>query len=556
MEIAAPCLLETICAGGEESAAPKRNDARSQERATVEGIGDRGVESVAGESNAADAAATQIQETRVDGKTCHQCRQGKTHFAAVCKVKKKYGLCPLKYCERCLSNRYGESEEAVALDDAWTCPKCRGECNCSACRKKNGKTPTGILAHAAKASGCSSVHDLLNKGADEVAAAQKLVTHLKANGTTKGKRNRVLAMDDGTGTNELPSEVNDHNAAPSVPANKKPKVKHRVNNRRVDEKSLMGTESLGAVENEIVLPRGTPVTNVAGADLENEDVGHALQFYEFCRCFAEFFHIRKGQPEKILQEITGGRELRGVASLISELHINLFSVIKEDRGEKPLNYSRDGDEWIIDIGKYISGSAFISKELSLDCLNLGVLGYKILSPSSKLRLLNFLCDETLSCLKLRNWIDEKNKRASDRKSVAREKIRAANEKEKEVKGRHTGMAIDTLFREGGETTSIVETNNLISQVKEAKEDKQAATDALEEDVGVHRTKPVMADKGGAYWQLDGYSNNATIMRQELDSQNIMGNQDKWFMFTEDEEKVIVDHVARRSRSKFRNHTRL
>lgn len=30
--------------------------------------------------------------------------------------------------------------------------------------------------------------------------------------------------------------------------------------------------------------------------------------------------------------------------------------------------------------------------------------------------------------KLRNWIDEKNKRASDRKSVAREKIRAANEK--------------------------------------------------------------------------------------------------------------------------------
>ena len=133
MEIAAPCLLET------NGAAPVRNDARGQERATVEGNGGRGMESVARESNDA-AAATQIQETRADGKTCHQvseatgyrlhpfridgslwvlisfsssvhpmlsqCRQGRTHFAAVCKKVKKYGLCPLKYCRRCLSNRY------------------------------------------------------------------------------------------------------------------------------------------------------------------------------------------------------------------------------------------------------------------------------------------------------------------------------------------------------------------------------------------------------------------------------------------------------------------
>jgi hypothetical protein len=41
-------------------------------------------------------------------------------------------------------------------------------------RKKKGETPTGILAHAAKASGHSSVHDLLAKGSDMVAAAQTL----------------------------------------------------------------------------------------------------------------------------------------------------------------------------------------------------------------------------------------------------------------------------------------------------------------------------------------------------------------------------------------------
>jgi hypothetical protein len=103
----------------------------------------------------------------------------------------------------------------------------------------------------------------------------------------QGKRNRVLAAGDGTGSNELPYVGNDHNAVSSIPAKKKRKVKHRVNDPPADEKSLLGTESLGAVENEIVLPRGTPVTTIAGADLADEDVGPALQFYEFCRSFGE-----------------------------------------------------------------------------------------------------------------------------------------------------------------------------------------------------------------------------------------------------------------------------
>lgn len=35
--------------------------------------------------------------------------------------------------------------------------------------------PTGIMAHVAKASGCTSVHDLLEKGSDVVAAAQAIL---------------------------------------------------------------------------------------------------------------------------------------------------------------------------------------------------------------------------------------------------------------------------------------------------------------------------------------------------------------------------------------------
>jgi len=42
--------------------------------------------------------------------------------------------------------------------------------------------PTGIMAHIAKASGCTSVHDLLEKGSDVVAAAQAI---LRVNGSDK-----------------------------------------------------------------------------------------------------------------------------------------------------------------------------------------------------------------------------------------------------------------------------------------------------------------------------------------------------------------------------------
>lgn len=47
------------------------------------------------------------------------------------------------------------------------------------------------------------------------------------------------------------------------------------------------------------------------------------------------FQIKKGQPEKVLQVITGGgRRGREVPSVVADLHISLLSLIQEDRGEK------------------------------------------------------------------------------------------------------------------------------------------------------------------------------------------------------------------------------
>ncbi|KAI6675180.1 hypothetical protein NL676_003086 [Syzygium grande] len=99
-----------------------------------------------------------------NGKTCHQCRQKTLDFTAACRIMKGDKQCTIKFCHKCLSNRYGEKAADVAALEDWKCPKCRGICNCSFCMKKRGHKPTGILVHAAKNSGFSSVSEMLSVG--------------------------------------------------------------------------------------------------------------------------------------------------------------------------------------------------------------------------------------------------------------------------------------------------------------------------------------------------------------------------------------------------------
>lgn len=47
-------------------------------------------------------------------------------------------------------------------DPMWKCPVCRNICNCSFCRHKAGKRPTGILAPIAQQAGHKSVKDFLD----------------------------------------------------------------------------------------------------------------------------------------------------------------------------------------------------------------------------------------------------------------------------------------------------------------------------------------------------------------------------------------------------------
>lgn len=90
----------------------------------------------------------------VNGVTCHQCRQKTLDPKSICANEMTVGsIYRHKYCGSCLRNRYNENIEEVNQNKNWLCPFCRGDCNCSICKKKqkckpHTKTPRKARRHA------------------------------------------------------------------------------------------------------------------------------------------------------------------------------------------------------------------------------------------------------------------------------------------------------------------------------------------------------------------------------------------------------------------------
>ncbi|KAL2650642.1 hypothetical protein R1flu_018770 [Riccia fluitans] len=90
----------------------------------------------------------------VRGKTCHQCRQktmGRRTWCSSCNSLSG------QFCGDCLFMRYGENVLEANANPKWTCPGCRGICNCSICRMRKGWAPTGNLFRYALSEGFRSV---------------------------------------------------------------------------------------------------------------------------------------------------------------------------------------------------------------------------------------------------------------------------------------------------------------------------------------------------------------------------------------------------------------
>ncbi|XP_015592142.1 cell division cycle-associated protein 7 isoform X2 [Cephus cinctus] len=97
---------------------------------------------------------------KAEGTSCHQCRQKTIDTKTVCRSGECIGVRG-QFCGPCLRGRYGESALEALKDPDWACPPCRGLCNCSICRTRNGQRPTGILAPIVQEEGYSSVMDYL-----------------------------------------------------------------------------------------------------------------------------------------------------------------------------------------------------------------------------------------------------------------------------------------------------------------------------------------------------------------------------------------------------------
>ncbi|KAG8559609.1 hypothetical protein GDO81_017392 [Engystomops pustulosus] len=98
---------------------------------------------------------------RATGSTCHQCRQKTTDTKTNCRNPDCMGVRG-QFCGPCLKNRYGEEVKTALLDPDWRCPPCRGICNCSFCRQRDGRCATGVLVYLAKYHGYDNVHAYLN----------------------------------------------------------------------------------------------------------------------------------------------------------------------------------------------------------------------------------------------------------------------------------------------------------------------------------------------------------------------------------------------------------
>ncbi|VVC44142.1 Zinc-finger domain of monoamine-oxidase A repressor R1 [Cinara cedri] len=94
------------------------------------------------------------------GTTCHQCRQKTLDQKSYCRYKGCRGVRGM-FCGFCLGKRYGENVADVLKNPKWACPPCRGICNCSICRRREGRDPTGQLAQFASSRGFKSVRHLL-----------------------------------------------------------------------------------------------------------------------------------------------------------------------------------------------------------------------------------------------------------------------------------------------------------------------------------------------------------------------------------------------------------
>ncbi|CAH2065877.1 unnamed protein product [Thlaspi arvense] len=546
-----------------------------------------------------------------NGKTCHQCRQKTMDFVASCKSMSKNKQCTINFCHKCLSNRYGEDAEEVETSDDWICPKCRGICNCSFCRKKRGQSPTGILTHRAKASGLSSVSELLQvEGSDNFAYQRKTkqedVSNIdsvaktdvelvdaaedknkvagkikKAKDTRKLKEEIKNAKDANKtkeeikkaknasitkeeikkvkDTNNLKEEIKKAKATKELKEEIKKakainKLKEEIKKAKATKElkeEIKKAKAINKLKEETQidaqLPQGISLTNVSGIDIPAEDTGNVLQFLEFCSVFGKALDLKEGQAESVVAELysSGRNTKRQQYCTIIPMMIQLLEFISNDR-EMPLSLSATDSTWFTYLGECILQSGVLGDVFPPETFESGVSEFKKMDASTRLKLLIFLCDESLSTGAMRKFIEDENTESKKRKREANQKAAAAKEKEKQLRQKMQGDLVKAHMEKNGAPLSIEEHHAIMSQIKaEAKVAHGVLLEAKEKQrCDAVRTESIlMNDDGLVLWKLKCFQEEPMFLLQDPGTFDGLSPDDKWLAFKPEQKQEIEKYIS-------------
>ncbi|KAI4346823.1 hypothetical protein L6164_007689 [Bauhinia variegata] len=285
--------------------------------------------------------------------------------------------------------------------------------------------------------------------------------------------------------------------------------------------------------------------NILDFELSAQDVGHALQFLEFCSVFRRVLDIKEGEPEALLQELA--LEQNTHYEKIIEFHKKMLRFMCNDSLYESLRlHTTEGvNSWLKSMWNSISEPILDSKELQLDVLCKNNNLYQNLEFSKKLRILNFICDECLNKQKIRDNIHEEYMTFNGRGKEAKIELSAVK------KMKH--LKHETIVRETNGPASILRNKGVISdkdRLKQAEADMIVAKGKVpkgKQGPETIRIDPIFIDSSGKrFWKLKCFSGEESVLSQDVKYSSDEANFDeRWFMYDADQRQLIEDYISSR-----------
>ncbi|KAL2335290.1 hypothetical protein Fmac_016503 [Flemingia macrophylla] len=311
------------------------------------------------------------------------------------------------------------------------------------------------------------------------------------------------------------------------------------------------------IEEEIPLPPGNEITEILDNEFPPEAVGDAFQLLEFCRVFGKAIDLKKGEAEAILRELVSKRNLRrGQSTLVVQFQIRVLTLILIDSGnESPSLTSNGSNSWLKPLEDLITGSNLVLKDFPMDWLKEGISGYYNLDLSTKLALLNFLCDEALGTEKLRRFIEDENSRRAVEVKEAKSKVAAAKEKEKGFRDKlQKEMAkafmpnVSPLQMENHDAllteikTEVAQAHAEVLELKSTIPKEKQSSDAI-------RIKPEFVDcNGHGFWKLKSYNGDAVLLQDiKIQDETATAPEEKWFVYGPEKKDEVDKYISSRAK---------